>query len=543
MKSHSLVRLGITLPIVVLLSPPALRADTRIKVSTTADDITVNGNCTLREAIIAANTDAAVDRCPAGTGADAIILPAGTYLLSLTGPNEDAAQSGDLDIVGATFIFGAGAVIDGGSYGGDEWFLSDRVLHVLGGGELSLSGTTIRGGVCWNGAGILNAGALRIDSSSIQDNLQTPDALCGETTTGGGAGIFSQGTLTVTRSVIRRNDISRDFGSESGGGLLNSGAAQIADSVIASNWAAAGGGIENLGELHVTNTEISHNAGRFYGAGLRNQHTGTAYLTHVTVSGNSDGGILNGGQGLGQPGGTLIIRNSTMSNNASFRIPGSIINWGGVVEIISSTIADNPGGGLGGQAPMTLRNTLVANPGYGDCENAIVSLGRNLDSDGSCGLTGPGDLPNTDPRLGPLADNGGPTLTHALLPDSPAINRIPPAECAVATDQRGVARPEPKRGACDVGAYEFSPAGDVLLIDQDVQALTYRPLTPAQVLALRLSLKDAYKAASSGDPASACLALAAFTATVSDYVSGGIMSTEALPLLDAAHRVQGLLCS
>jgi|SRR5262245_12801566 len=71
---------------------------TTIPVDSTADSLAVDGNCTLREAIIAANTDAAVDACPAGSGADVVVVPAGTYTLTLTGANEDAAASGDLDI-------------------------------------------------------------------------------------------------------------------------------------------------------------------------------------------------------------------------------------------------------------------------------------------------------------------------------------------------------------------------------------------------------------------------------------------------------------
>jgi CSLREA domain-containing protein len=541
-------------PIVALMSAPPLGADTVIKVSTTDDEVAVNGNCTLREAIIAANADTPVDRCPAGSGSDAIILPAGIYLLSHTGPNDDAAKSGDLDIAGATIIRGAGAgttVIDGGTYGGGEWMLSDRVLHVLSGGALSLFGVTVQGGVCSSGAGIFNAGTLLLDSSVIQNNLQTVGStLCEEAATRGGAGIYSQGTLTVRRSLITGNDIDwLQEGADPGGGLLNTGAAHIEDSQITRNRAAAGGGIENHGDLHVTNTEIGLNTARFWGGGLRNRSTGAAYLTQTTVRGNGDGGILNGGQIPSQPGGTLIVRNSTVSGNFSARYPGSIINWGGVVEITSSTIANNltnyhlPGAGLGGSAPIVLRDTIVANPGYGDCADAVVSLGHNLDSDGSCGLTRPGDLPNTDPLLGPLADNGGPTLTHGLLPGSPALDRIPAANCAVSTDQRGVIRPEVNWGACDIGAYEFSPLGDIFLLSQDVRDLTYRPLTPLQAQVLQGPLKAAYRAASAGDAESGCRALDGFAMTVSDYVGLGFLSpAEAFPLIEAAHRIRGMLC-
>ncbi|MEJ8672811.1 choice-of-anchor Q domain-containing protein [Streptomyces sp. MS1.AVA.1] len=79
-------------------------------------------------------------------------------------------------------------------------------------------------------------------------------------------------------------------------------------------------------------------------------------------------------------------------------------------------------------------------------------MGHNIDSDGSCRLTAAGDLPSRDPLVGPLADNGGPTDTVALLPGSLALDA---ADGCPATDQRGVARPQ--GAACDIGAYERTP--------------------------------------------------------------------------------------
>ena len=125
------------------------------------------------------------------------------------------------------------------------------------------------------------------------------------------------------------------------------------------------------------------------------------------------------------------------------------------------------GGGLGDCLPLvatfTLKNTIVANntPG-GDCGNTeVTSEGHNLDSDGTCGLSGPGDQSATDPQLGALRDNGGPTFTRALLPGSPAIDAGEDVGCP-ATDQRGV--PRPQGPACDIGAYEATaPCGNGVL--------------------------------------------------------------------------------
>jgi len=108
---------------------------------------------------------------------------------------------------------------------------------------------------------------------------------------------------------------------------------------------------------------------------------------------------------------------------------------------------------------ITIRNTLIANSSSdSNCEASIVSKGYNMDSDGTCGLKAHGDLSKINPKLGLLKDNGGPTLTHALLPGSPAIDAGNPAGCTdhkgvvISADQRGHAR----IGRCDIGAFEFS---------------------------------------------------------------------------------------
>jgi len=104
-----------------------------------------------------------------------------------------------------------------------------------------------------------------------------------------------------------------------------------------------------------------------------------------------------------------------------------------------------------------LSQSIVANNTGGDCDlpSPLTDNGYNLDSDGTCGLTMANhDLPNTNPQLGPLADNGGPTQTLALLPGSSANDTIPSARCP-STDQRGVSRPDNGETTCDMGAYEF----------------------------------------------------------------------------------------
>jgi hypothetical protein len=143
---------------------------------------------------------------------------------------------------------------------------------------------------------------------------------------------------------------------------------------------------------------------------------------------------------------------------------GGISNGGGTLTINNSTISGNSalahdGGGIAGT--VTLQNSIVANNSGGNCESGVVSKGYNLSSDNSCNFSSSGDRNNTDPKLGPLQNNGGPTQTMALLPGSPAIDAGNPSGCTdgqghlLKTDQRGMPRPDKEdKAGCDMGAYE-----------------------------------------------------------------------------------------
>ena len=136
------------------------------------------------------------------------------------------------------------------------------------------------------------------------------------------------------------------------------------------------------------------------------------------------------------------MRNLTVNNNSATEdLGGGIFNFDGSVSI---------------------RNSIISNNLYGgNCSGLITSDGHNLEDTNTCGFTGPGDLINTNPLLGPLQNNGGPTLTHALLPGSPAIDAGDNSVCPT-TDQRGVTRPQDGNGdgiaVCDIGAFEFTRA-------------------------------------------------------------------------------------
>jgi hypothetical protein len=128
---------------------------------------------------------------------------------------------------------------------------------------------------------------------------------------------------------------------------------------------------------------------------------------------------------------------------------------------INDNYASDGGGIFNSLQTLSLRNSIVANNHGGNCtifSGFVTSLGHNLDDGNTCDFTAPGDIININPLLGPLANNGGPTMTHALLIGSPAIDTADPATFP-ATDQRGVVRPQGK--GPDIGAYEYAEATSV----------------------------------------------------------------------------------
>ena len=229
-------------------------------------------------------------------------------------------------------------------------------------------------------------------------------------------------TLSIVNSTINSNTANYD----SGGGIFNNGyngpaPLSMSASTVSGNSAPSGGGIENYGgeygsaRLTVSNCTVSANSAGYDGGGIENGD-GTLTISESTLSGNS---ALSGG-GIETGGGTVLIVNSTLSTNSSVNDCG-IVNNGTALKIGSTILNANASGGN------------ISNY-YG----TVTSLGYNLSSDDGGGvLTSTGDQINTDPMLGPLQDNGGPTFTHALLCGSPAIDKGTNFTGA-ATDQRGV---------------------------------------------------------------------------------------------------------
>ncbi len=331
---------------------------------------------------------------------------------------------------------------------------ASRVLNIIS-GTVNISGVTIRDGNITANAvagGILNNGTLTLSNIIVSGN-----------TAAAAGGIRNDGTLNLTNSTLS-NNVARG----NGGGLSNGFGGTLIltnTSVVGNSAGTSSGGIENLGAASVINSTVSVNAAgsSASGGGISNE-VGTLTLTNSTIRGNS---AFSGGGIDNNNGAALILTNSTVSNNVVGNRGGGIQNRNsGTAELTNSTISANSAGFGGGiflenNGTASLTNSIIAeNPFGGDCEGSgITSLGHNLDSDGTCNLTEPTDLPNTDPDLGPLQDNGGPTKTHSLPAGSPAIDAIPVADCTdsdgnpITIDQRGVSRPQGP--ACDIGAYEF----------------------------------------------------------------------------------------
>jgi hypothetical protein len=175
-------------------------------------------------------------------------------------------------------------------------------------------------------------------------------------------------------------------------------------------------------------------------------HTSTVSENSVTLSGS--GTQNNGGGGIRSFGG--FISDMTIAGNSVNAVGGGLF-----------------GGGLflgGTTGAFRLKNTILAGNSGGNCAGGsnFQSGGFNLEDGDTCDLSAGGDAINTDPQLGPLQNNGGPTLTQALPASSPAVDAGACTDVfgsALTVDQRGVARPQPAGGRCDIGSYELVPSG------------------------------------------------------------------------------------
>jgi hypothetical protein len=321
--------------------------------------------------------------------------------------------------------------------------------------------------------------SIKVAAATYDENLTIGIGLnilgsSASTTIVDGGGLKTVVTVSnATAHVTLSNVTIRNGRAGQGGGIYNNGILTIGGSIISGNSAVgpvgSGGGIFNAGTVTINNSTLSNNSGRGtasggLGGGIGN--AGTVTVNNSTFTGNSVSGVFGAGFGGGiGNSGTATVNNSTLSGNSATAWGGGIGNEGNLT-MNNSTISGNKesyGGVANYSGVVILQNSIVANNSGGNCyaRTTLTSNGYNLSSDGTCDFNNTGDRNNTDPKLGPLQNNGGPTQTMALPSGSPAIDAGNPSGCTegqghlLNTDQRGKPRPDPEdTGGCDIGAYE-----------------------------------------------------------------------------------------
>ena len=395
-------------------------------------------------------------------------------------------SSGEVNLIGST--------VSGNTSG-------DRGGGINTTGQINLTSSHVSGNSSTdNGGGLYNrnGGITIIDNSTVSGNSSnrygggvhtrgqitlTSSTVSGNSTRRNGGGLYSRsGNITVTDSTVSNNTSNR----HGGGVWARSRTITLTNSTVSGNSTRLSAGGVYASTIRATDSTVSNNTAGDLGGGL--YATGTTDLTNSTVSGNSSGnkggGIYfrnnltstdstisenfsdRGGGVYSRGGGTVNFTNSTISGNSSSDRGGGIFargRNGGTITTLNSTIANNTAGTDGGGilrdgGNLVVTNTIVANntaSGSGnDLSGTFNTVQYSLIGD-AIGATLTNDISNltgVDPRLAPLANNGGDTQTHALLASSPAIDAADPTT-AIANDQRGVAA----FGTRDIGAFELGP--------------------------------------------------------------------------------------
>ena len=388
-----------------------------------------DGECSLREAVIAANTNAVSgsvgDECDAGSGiiADTIIVPVGTYYLTRVGAAESYAATGDLDIREPVNIYGVGkdlVII--------QQETTDRIFHVpagMGSITFRLADVTLTGGYPHETDG--GGGAIKTESGrlEVEDVIFRGNRASGSWGAYGGA-IEAASELEVLNCLFEMN-----IADERGGAVyINAGVtgATIKKSLFLNNLAVTGGAIENNGGVTIENATLSNNLAVVSGGGAINNSGGMTVRFSTLVGNQSYASV-----GTGQAG---ALYNGSAAN----------------VAVHSSILAGNS----------------ATDSAYDNCNagGTWLTSESNLEDDDTCPL-GLSNTYNTDPMLGPLGDWGGPTRVHPLLYGSPAIDVAFSAGCPD-QDQRSVDRPFDGNyngvASCDIGAFEADARYDVVYL-------------------------------------------------------------------------------
>ena len=418
---------------------PTAQAAATITVTVTNDELNADGDCSLREAIKSANTNALVDACVQGTvGVDTVVLSANTYSVGIYPAGDDAGERGDLDITESLNITGAGATqttVQWVTANPSDPSQFDRLFDVTSAAAVvSMTGLKITGGeVGGDGGGIRSSGSLTLDSVLLEDHRAGNN----------GGGIYNTGTLSIIDSTINSNTTQLNgtaIYSDSATGVT------ITDSVITDNSGNIGAIFNDAGTATVTGTTIKSNT--MIRGVVGNGADGTMNVTNTTVSSNS-GLVHSGFWNLG----ALTLTNATVAENTYGKHGTAEVGTGGLFNIGESSTA-------------ALKNAILDNGAHPEnpsppqeCSGpGISATGPNIIEE-MTGCTVSGEPPTTgDAQLRPLGDWGGPTPTHALTPGSPALD-AGMSTGAPSTDQRGFPRPVDgpdvdSVAAHDIGAFE-----------------------------------------------------------------------------------------
>ena len=392
---------------------------------------------------------------------------------------------GDDILLTDTFITDVTASSDGPA--GDLLDDNSRVFNVSF-ANLTLSGLTVTGGRATTDGGGVQAGNgnLSLINSSVSGNSTT-----GSGATGGGINVFN-GEATLYGSSVSGNSTDGSF--SNGGGInVTNGDVHLFSSTVNENtitgFSADGGGISvSNGEATLYGSSVTGNStgGSSSDGGGINVIGGDVHLFSSTVNENTTTGTNSDGGGIHTGNGTVSLINSTISGNST---TADSADGGGIsaesISLANSTITENSAGGVGGgigslSETLTVINSIIAgNTDDGTAPDLFVdgavtqlvaehSLIGDTTGSGITASTGVGNILDQPALLGPLADNGGPTLTHALLVGSPAINAgsnalaVDADGSALTTDQRGIGFDRINFGQVDIGAFESDFNGSTM---------------------------------------------------------------------------------
>ena len=402
--------------------------------------------CTLRAAIEEANATKGL--------VEITLQPGATYLLNIDGPGEDASSTGDLDITNSVIINGQGATIE-------QYVADDRILQIGPNGTTQPAVTL--NDLHLNGGSAPDGGAIRLDGGSLTVNRSFVEY---GTATDEGAGIYQ--SPTAGPLVVNNSTFFADNATNGGGAITTGASAAINASQIYSATGSSGSAVHQTGgNLDLALDSINQNA--------------------ATAAG--------GATIVSDPGSTLTLVNSTVADNTG---SGPVISSSGTTTIRQATI-HNPASGAA-IAPLagtvSLGGSIVS--GGPACSAPISSIGYNLVSDTTCGVSAVGDQPGVVPDLDPLGNHGGPTPTVPPV-SSQGIDAIPvgtPGLCegSALVDQRLVARPI--GSACDIGAVEVDLTPRAFTVDDPGDAHDASPgdgrcYTGAGVCTLRAAVEEA----------------------------------------------------